>query len=167
MNSVCRDPYKNNSEQMQASWKIRPMRLLKCYQEDLSPVLHWLSDECSFLYKEGVCCNWTCQLLLTSDKMRGTQGAAQVSLKDSISYDRKRHHPLCAPHFPTSAEINDASFADSCCLGCSRTLPGSALIMTLPLPSKLSAMHIQRENWWGKVSYIFQWLGPYFVFSVY
>lgn len=31
--------------------------LLKCYQEDLSPALHWLSDGHNLLYKEGVCFN--------------------------------------------------------------------------------------------------------------
>lgn len=91
--------------------------LLKRYQEDLSPVLHWISGARRLLYKAGVCCNWMCQLLLTGDKTRSTQGAAQINLKDSISYDRKWHHSPPAPHFPTSAELNDASFAELCCLG--------------------------------------------------
>lgn len=96
-------------------------QLLKCYQEDLSLALLWFSDARSLLYKGGVCCNWMCQLLLAGDKIRGTQGAAQVKLTDSISYDRKLHHPHPAPYFTTNAEINDASFAESCCLGCSGT----------------------------------------------
>lgn len=133
---------------MQASWKIRPtLVVVKVLPGEFKPYAA-LAFRCTpfALQRGGGCVATECHLLLTGDKMQATQEAAQVNLKDYISYDRKWHHPHPAPHFTTSAEINDASFAESCCLGCSGTLPGSALILTPPLPPKRDIIYIQKEN---------------------
>lgn len=168
MNSVCWDPYKNNSEQMQASWKIRPMLVVV-------KVLPGGFKPCATL-------DFRCtQVALQSG------GVLQLNVSASINWwQNAKHTRSCSdqpeglhlirqkmtsltpcPSFPTSTELNDASFAESCCLGFSGILPDTALILTPPLPPKLDAKYTLRENWWGKVSYIFQWVAPYFVFSVY
>lgn len=126
MNLVCWGPYKNNSEQMQASWKIRPTWATVKTLPGGFKACTVLAFSCTACFTKGwVCCSWVHQLLLTGDKVRGTQGTAQVNMKDSIPCDRKRHHTHPTPHFPKSAEINDALIAEMCCLGCSATLPDS------------------------------------------
>lgn len=155
---------------MQASWKIRPTSVMvKVLPGGFKPCTV-LAFSCTVCFTKGwVYCSWVHQLLLTGDKMRSTQGAAQVNLKDSSPYDRKLCNPPPASHFPTSAEINDASFAEMCCLGCSGTLPDSVLILTPPLPANLNAICKFRNRIHGEncIFFFFKWLAPYFVFSLY
>lgn len=141
---------------MQASWKIRPTwAMVKVLPGGFKPCTV-LAFSCTVSFtKRWVCCSWVHQLLLTGDKMRGTQGTAQVNLKNSISYDRKPHRPPPAPHFPTNAEINETSFAEMCCLGCSGTLPDSVLILAPPLPANLCAICKFRERIQGEKYNIF------------
>lgn len=154
---------------MQASWKIRPTwAMVKVLPGGFKP---WtvLAFSCTACFTKGwVSCSWVHQLLLIGDKVRGTQGTAQVNLKDSIPYDRKQHHPPLAPHFPTSAGINDTSFAEMHYLGCSGTLLDSIFILTPPLPANPYTVCKFRGRIQGeKCNMFFKWLAPYIVFSLY